>query len=102
LAPISTAKRAQRLTVGILNIYIVEAPLGTAGTWLAVVRINQTGKAVKPMKFESIVVALLLAGGSNLFARVLTQGVEPALAGTVIDWSATRIRTAIKLVRSYL
>ncbi len=54
------------------------------------------------MKFESIVVAVLLAGGSNLLARVLTQGVEPALAGTVIDWSASRIRTAIKLIRSYL
>ena len=54
------------------------------------------------MKFESIVVALLLIGGSNLFARVLTQGFEPALAGTAIEWSATRIRTAIKLVRSHL
>jgi hypothetical protein len=95
-------KTCTALNVGILNIYIVEAPLGAAGTWLAIVRINQTGKAVKPMKLESIIVALLLAGGSNLFARVLTEGVEPALVGTVIDWSATRIRTAIKQVRSYL
>ena len=54
------------------------------------------------MKFESIVVALLLIGGSNLFARVLTQGFEPALAGTAIELSATRIRTAIKLVRLHL
>jgi hypothetical protein len=54
------------------------------------------------MKIESIVVAVLLAGGSNLFARVLTQGVESALAGTVIEWSATRIRTAIKRLRSQL
>lgn len=54
------------------------------------------------MKVESILVAVLLAGGANLFARVLSQGVEPALAGAVIDWSATRIRTAINLLRSRL
>jgi len=52
------------------------------------------------MKIESFYVALLFLGGSNLFARLLTQGVESALVATAIEWSAKRIRAAIKVVRS--
>ena len=52
------------------------------------------------MKIESIFVAVLLAGGTNLFARVLTQGVELALVATAIEWSAGRIRAALELARS--
>ncbi|MGZ8426267.1 MAG: hypothetical protein ACXWYD_15070 [Candidatus Binatia bacterium] len=54
------------------------------------------------MKIESIFAAVLFVGGANLIARVLSQGVEPALVGTLIDWSASRIRTAIKRLRSQL
>jgi hypothetical protein len=53
------------------------------------------------MKIESFLVAVLLLGGTNLFARVLTQGVESALVATAIEWSARRIRAAIKLVPSH-
>jgi hypothetical protein len=53
------------------------------------------------MKIESFFMAALLLGGTNLFARVLTQGIELALAATAIDWSVSRIRAAIRLVRTY-
>jgi len=52
------------------------------------------------MKIESFYVALLFLGGTNLFARLLTQGVESALVATAIEWSTSRIRAAIKLARS--
>ena len=52
------------------------------------------------MRIESILLAVLLAGGTNLFARVLTQGVELALVATVIEWSASRIGAAVRLARS--
>ena len=52
------------------------------------------------MKIESFYVALLLLGGTNLFARLLTQGVEPALVATAIEWSARRIGAAVKVIRS--
>ena len=52
------------------------------------------------MKFESIFMAMLIMGGTNLFVRVLTQGIEPALAATALEWSVRRIRAVIKLVRS--
>jgi hypothetical protein len=58
------------------------------------------GKAVEPMKIESILVTVLLAGGTNLVARVLTQGVELALVATAVEWSASRISAAVKLARS--
>ena len=79
---------------------MVVAILGVAGTRLALIQFSETGKAVEPMKIESILLTLLLAGGTNLFARVLTQGVEFALVATAIEWSASRIRTAVKLARS--
>ena len=69
---------------------------------LPLFRLSETGKAIEAMKIESIFAAVLFVGGANLIARVLSQGVEPALAGTVIDWSASRIRTAIKRLRSQL
>jgi hypothetical protein len=53
------------------------------------------------MKIESFFVALLFLGGTNLFARALTQGVESALVATAIEWSAKRIRAAVKVVRSH-
>jgi hypothetical protein len=52
------------------------------------------------MKIENFFVAVLLLGGTNLFARVLTQGLELALVATAIEWSARRIRAAVKLARS--
>ena len=39
------------------------------------------------MKFESFFVAVLLLGGTELFVRVLSQGVESALVATAIEWS---------------
>jgi hypothetical protein len=53
------------------------------------------------MKIESFFIAVLLLGGTTLFARVLAQGVESALVATAIEWSARRIRAAIKVVRSH-
>ena len=76
------------------------ATLGVAGTQLAIVSFSETRKAVEAMKFESILVAVLLAGGTNLFARVLTQGLELALIATAIEWSTSRIRAVAKLARS--
>jgi len=67
---------------------------------LAFVSFSETGKAVQAMKFENVLIAVLLAGGTNLVARVLTQGVELALAATAIEWSASRISTAVKLARA--
>jgi hypothetical protein len=76
------------------------ATLGVAGTRFAIVRFSETGKAIGLMKIDSILLAVLLAGGSNLFARVLTQGLELALVATAIEWSTSRIRAAVKLARS--
>jgi len=76
------------------------APLAVAGTQLAIVSLSETRKAVETMKFESILVAVLLASGTNLFARVLAQGLELALLATAIEWSTSRIRAAAKLARS--
>jgi hypothetical protein len=76
------------------------APLAVAGTQLAIVSLSETRKAAAVMKFESILVAVLLAGGTNLFARVLAQGLELALIATAIEWSTSRIRAAAKLARS--
>ena len=73
--------------------------LGVAGTQLAIVSFSETRKAVEPMKFDSILVAVLVAGGTNLFARVLAQGLELALIATAIEWSTNRIRAAVKLTR---
>lgn len=52
------------------------------------------------MRIESILVAVLLAGGTNLAARALTQGLELALIATAIEWSTSRIRAAVKVARS--
>jgi len=82
-----------------LVIYLLHFHSDVAGTSLA----NTAGngrKAVEPMKFESIFMAMLIMGGTNLFVRVLTQGIEPALAATALEWSVRRIRAVIKLVRS--
>ena len=62
--------------------------------------VREQRKAIELMKIESFLIAALLLGGTNLFFRVLTQGVEPALAATALEWSARRIRTVIKLVRA--
>jgi len=52
------------------------------------------------MKIESFIVAALLLGGTDLFVRVLTQGIEPALVTTAIEWSTRQIKAAIRLVGS--
>ena len=52
------------------------------------------------MKIESFFVAVSLLVETNLFARVLTQGLELALIATAIEWSTSRIRAAAKLARS--
>jgi hypothetical protein len=57
-------------------------------------------KAVEFMKIESLLMALLILGGTNLFVRVLTQGFEPALAATAIEWSIRRIKSAVRFLRS--
>lgn len=44
------------------------------------------------MKIESFFVAVLLLGGTTLFARALTQGVESALVATAIEWSMRRTK----------
>jgi len=76
------------------------ATLGVDGTRLAIICFSETGKAVEPMRIESILVAVLLAGGTNLAARALTQGLELALIATAIEWSTSRIRAAVKVARS--
>jgi hypothetical protein len=76
------------------------ATQGVVGTRFAIVRFSETGKAVGLMKIDSILLAVLLAGGTNLFARVLTQGLELALVAAAIEWSTSRIRVAAKLARS--
>jgi hypothetical protein len=48
------------------------------------------------MKFESFFVAVLLLGGTNLFVRVLSQGVESALVATAIEWSVRQIKRRIE------
>ena len=52
------------------------------------------------MKIESMLVAVLLAGGTTLLGRILSQGIESALVATAIDWSARRIREAGRILRS--
>ena len=52
------------------------------------------------MKIESMFVAVLLAGGTTLFGRILSQGVESALVATALEWTARRIRKAGKVFRS--
>jgi hypothetical protein len=44
------------------------------------------------MKIGSFFIAVLLLGGTTLFARALTQGVESALVATAIEWSMRRIK----------
>ena len=74
--------------------------LSATGTSLATISLSKPVKVVEPMKIESILTGVLLAGGTNLFARVLSQGVESALVATAIEWSARRIREAGKIFRS--
>ena len=45
------------------------------------------------MKMESLLSALIILGGTSLSARLLTQSVELALAATVVEWSAERLKT---------
>ena len=80
----------------------IRGDLGAAGTDLAITILSNTqeGKAVEPMKIESFFVAVSLLVETNLFARVLTQGLELALVATAIEWSTSRIRAAAKLARS--
>ena len=47
------------------------------------------------MKFEVFFVAILLLGGTNLFVRILSQGVESALVATAIEWSVRRLKRRI-------
>jgi hypothetical protein len=47
------------------------------------------------MKFESVFVAVLLLGGTELFARVLSQGVESAFVATAIEWFVRRLKRRI-------
>ena len=51
------------------------------------------------MKIDNILIAILLAGGTNLFARALTQGLESALIATAVEWSANRIGAAVTFAR---
>jgi len=44
------------------------------------------------MKLESLLSALLVLGGTSLAVRLLTQGVELALAATAMEWFARRIK----------
>lgn len=91
--------QGQRSCAVFLVIYSLRIHSDVAGTSLAHTP-GHGRKAVGPMKFESIFIAILLMGGTNLFVRVLTQGIEPALAATALEWSVRRIRAAIRLVRS--
>ena len=50
-------------------------------------------KAGEAMKLESLLSTLWVLGGASLSVRLMTQGVELALAATVIEWSARRIKT---------
>lgn len=50
-------------------------------------RRKEGGGVNKDRKFF---VAVLLVGGTTLFARALTQGVESALVATAIEWSRRR------------
>jgi hypothetical protein len=54
------------------------------------------------MKIESFIVGVLILGGTDLFVRIPTQGIEPALVATAIDWSDRRIRAAMSVVREIL
>ena len=43
------------------------------------------------MKIESLLAALSFLGGTALSVRILSQGIELALAAMAVEWSARRI-----------
>jgi hypothetical protein len=48
------------------------------------------GKAVETMKIANLIVAAGLLSGTDLLARVLSQGVEQALFTTMMEWTIGR------------
>jgi hypothetical protein len=47
------------------------------------------------MKIEISILAALLLLGTELVARASVQGVEQAIVSTVIEWTMSRIKTAV-------
>jgi hypothetical protein len=56
-------------------------------------------KAVETMKIADLITAACLLGGTTLLARMLIQGVEPALFATVMEWTIGRAMAAKRFLR---
>ena len=44
------------------------------------------------MKIENFFMTVLFLGGTSLFFRMMTQGLESALIATAMEWSARKFR----------
>jgi hypothetical protein len=64
-------------------------------------RTNQEKKGIVVivMKIEISILAALLLLGTELMARASVQGVEQAIASTVIEWTVRRMKAARNFLR---
>ena len=51
------------------------------------------------MKIADLITAACLLGGTTLLARMLIQGVEPALFATVMEWTIGRAMAGKRFLR---